>query len=190
MQHHTRRSIWLRDYDYRQAGAYFVAVCVQGRACALGVVMGDNVLLTESGRIAKECWYTIPTHFDSVTLDEFIIMPNHVHGILTFEESVWAGSPRPTAAGKDTYGVSMRSRAKGAETAPLRHPTLGQVVAYFKYQSTKRINADRRTPDMKFWQPNYYEHIIRNEVDLNEKRRYIELHPLKWALDPENPESK
>ncbi len=190
MQYHTRSSIRLREYDYRQTAAYFMMVCVQGRECVLGVVMDENVLLTETGRIVKQWWYVVPKRFENVQLDEFIIMPNHIHGILVFENRVGAGSPRPIPGESDSRIENASSRGKGAETTPLRGPTLGQVVAYFKYQSTKAVNTRRGTPGTKFWQRNYYEHIIRNEDNLNEKRRYFALNPPKWALDPENPESK
>lgn len=112
-------------------------------------------------------------------------MPNHVHGIVVIMETVnipvGAGSPRP-----DQPGIVG---SKGAETAPLRRrPTLGQIVAYFKYQSTKRVNQIRGTPSLPLWQRNYYEHVIRHEDELNEIRTYIAENPLKWELDENYPQ--
>lgn len=92
--------------------------------------------------MVNECWERLPDHFAKVELDAFVVMPNHVHGIVIIT-NVGAGSPRPAF--------------EGAETAPLRQPTLGQIVAYFKYQSTQRINRIRGTPGLPLWQRNYYE---------------------------------
>ena len=108
----------------------------------------------------------MPTRFTHVKLDEFVIMPDHVHGIIVLEE-VGAGLPRPPG------GAAAQ---KGAETAPVR-TTLGQVVAYFKYQTSKKFNVQRGKPGQRVWQRNYYEHIIRNEDDLRRTREYIRNNP-------------
>jgi len=111
-------------------------------------------------------------------------MPNHVHGIVVLTDApvVGAGLPRP-------YRMTATKTAAGAATAPLRgrRPSLGNVVAYFKYQTTKTINAMRQTPAIPVWQRNYYEHIIRDVESLDRIREYIANNPLQWALDRENP---
>jgi putative transposase len=186
---HHRRSIRLKEYDYTQAGAYFVTVCTQGQACLFGEVVDGEMRVNYAGRMVIAEWEMLPKRFPNVVLDAFVVMPNHVHGILVITDviPVGAGSPCPyritaqTPAGVET--------ALGAETAPLRGPTLGNVVAYFKYQTTKAINAVRQTPSVRLWQRNYYEHIIRNETSLHRIREYIANNPLQWALDRENPDN-
>jgi REP element-mobilizing transposase RayT len=172
-----RRSIRLQHYNYSQAGAYFVTICAHARECLFGEIIDGAMILSNYGKIVEECWNNIESHFDDVELDSFVIMPNHIHGIITF---VGAGSPRPDE--------KLKSASKGAETAPLpKRRTLGNVVAYFKYQSTKRLNLKRNTPSFAVWQRNYYEHIVRDEIDLNRIRGYIQHNPARWAEDENNP---
>ncbi|MGF1497256.1 MAG: transposase [Elainellaceae cyanobacterium] len=172
---HHRRSIRLQDYDYSQAGAYFVTICTQGRECLLGEVIDTSISLSQYGVIVEQVWHQIPHHFPSVTLDAAVIMPNHFHGIIVIAE--------------ESFPVQQESQ----DLAPkqnFKKPTLGQIVAYFKYQSTKLINAVRDLAGVKFWQRNYYEHIIRSEASLARLRTYIEQNPQKWQHDqlhPQNP---
>ena len=172
---HHRRSIRLKDYDYSQAGAYFVTICTQGRECLLGEVVDASIALSQYGVIVEQVWHQIPYHFTHVTLDAAVIMPNHFHGIIVIvEESFPVQQESPDLASKQNS----------------KKPTLGQIVAYFKYQSTKLINAARDLIGVKFWQRNYYEHIIRSEASLAQLRTYIEQNPQKWKHDqlhPQNP---
>jgi putative transposase len=183
---HHRRSVRLRGHDYSQPGAYFVTICAWQRECVFGEIVDGAMRLNECGRMVEEEWFGLPSRFGHVVLDESIVMPNHWHGIIVLTENVGAGSPRPPH-------MDVIINPEGAATAPLRNmhrPTLGQVVAFFKYQTTKRINALRGTPGAPVWQRNYYEHIIRNEVDLARIREYIVHNPLRWELDqlhPDNP---
>ena len=183
---HHRRSIRLRGYDYARAGAYFVTICAQGRECLFGEITDGKMQVNGYGEIVASWWEDVPRHFPAVELDAAIVMPNHFHGIIMIAEPVGAGSPRP--APRPVTGGNTKT---GAVTAPLRgRPTLGQIVAYFKYLSTKHINISRGTPGVRIWQRNYYEHIIRNEADLCRIREYIANNPLKWELDqlhPANP---
>jgi len=192
-ERHHRRSVRLRGYDYSQAGAYFVTICTPDRACLFGGIADGVMRLNDAGRVVERCWHEITIHFPHVELDEFVIMPNHVHGVIVI---VGAGLPRPyntSCAGSPRSYIASGAETKtgaetkmGAETAPLR-ATLGQMVAYFKYQSTKHINIMRGTPGMPVWQRNYYEHIIRDDESLNRIREYIVNNPMQWALDRENP---
>jgi putative transposase len=181
-ERHHRRSIRLKGYDYSQAGAYFVTVCTQDREVLLGDIVDEAMRWNAYGDVVAACWDEIPTHFPTVDLDAFVVMPNHVHGVIVLAYTVGARSPRPYHGGETTPGMET-----GVETMPLRNPTLGQVVAYFKSQSTKRINEIRATPGVPIWQRNYYEHIIRDEHALQRIRDYIATNPLRWALDRENP---
>jgi REP element-mobilizing transposase RayT len=120
----------------------------------------------------------------------FVVMPNHVHGIIYIFEECRGTVPVPEDHGEnsiaqdnETFGINQ-----GGETPPLRKPTLGQIVAYFKYQATKEMNkADNTGTVTKFWQRNYYEHIIRDETNLQNKTDYIESNPSLWDEDDENP---
>ncbi|MDB9527144.1 transposase [Oscillatoria sp. CS-180] len=164
---HHRRSIRLPDYDYGQAGAYFVTICVQGRKCLLGEIVDASISVSHYGAIVEQVWHQIPQHFLPVTIDAAVIMPNHFHGIIVIaDESLSVQQPHDLAPQQNS-----------------KKPTLGQIVAYFKYQSTKLINSARGMTGVKFWQCNYYEHIIRSEASLARLRTYIEQNPQKWQHD-------
>jgi len=129
--------------------------------------------LSEYGHVVQACWDAILQHYPHVMLDAFVVMPNHMHGILVITDpnlaadAVGAGSPRPC----------------DVDDEPTRRPTLGQMVAYFNYQSTKQINAIRRAPGTKVWQRNYWERVIRNKKEGDRIRRYIEANPARWFWD-------
>jgi len=182
---HRRRSIRLLEYDYSSAGAYFVTVCTQGKSCLLGKVSDSAVYLNAYGRLVWDCWNHLPDHYPSIRLDAFVIMPNHIHFIVWITKLlVGAGLPCP-----DLDAPSPPNRA--GEPSPyeaMMKSQLAQVVAYFKYQSTKQINASRRMPGVPFWQRNYYEHIIRSQKSLEAIREYIEMNPVNWLQDNENPD--
>ena len=179
---HHRRSIRLKGYDYTQVGAYFVTIVAYQRECLFGEVVDGVMVLNEFGRIVEKWWNEIPIHFPNVEILTFAIMPNHIHGIIVIND---VGRGAVSAPDDDA-----QIKHAGGGTPPLRatKPTLGQVVAYFKYQSTKEMNAlDGTGTITKFWQRNYYEHIFRNDDDLNRIHRYIESNPSMWADDTENP---
>ncbi len=207
-----RRSIRLAGYDYSQPGGYFITIVAQGRACLFGEIVNHEMRCSPAGVIAGECWRAIPSHFPNVELGTFVVMPNHVHGIFLFHDDSRRGvvptplgdetSPLqmppsgqvvPTPLGDETSPLQMPpSRqvvpmSQGDETSPLRRPTLGQVVAYYKYQSSKQINALSGCPGTRVWQRNYYEHIIRDEREHNLIHLYIESNIDNWSKDEENP---
>ena len=119
-----RRSTRLRGYDYGQTGGYFVTICVQDQQCLFGKIIDGQMQLNEIGKIVIECWNRIPQYFFSTELDVYVVMPNHVHGVILLN-TVEARSPRP-------FPHSQPNRTRATSS-----PTLGHVVAYFKYQSTK-----------------------------------------------------
>jgi len=171
-QRHHRRSIRLKGYDYSQAGAYFVTIVTQNKKCFFGDIVDSKMVLNDAGRTVEYTWHDLPKHNLHIELDAFVIMPNHLHGIIIISDHivilVGAGSePAPT-------------------TTPKRHG-LPEIIRQFKTYSSKRINQKRRTIGMPLWQRNYYEHIIRNEDELNRIREYIINNPLQWELDRENP---
>jgi putative transposase len=178
-----RRSIRLRGYDYAQVGTYFVTVCVHGRECVLGAIDGDRVRLSEAGQVVLSTWQRLPLRFPRIACDAFVVMPNHIHGIImivnpgqTGIRSVGAGLALPSS---DTFLTRNQGTPRGA-------PTLGHIVGAFKSVSAVACNRllDRR--GVPFWQRNYWEHVIRDDDDLNHLRDYIESNPARWAEDEEN----
>lgn len=205
---HHRRSIRLKGYDYSQEGAYFVTIVTWQRECLLGQIVDKEMNLSRYGEIVQKWWEEIPVHFPNVETGAFVIMPNHVHGIIYIfderrgtvpvpEENDGIQIPEPPVPKDDGKNLvsknnDMSGAILGGETPPLQEfngtPTLGQIVAYFKYQSTKEMNkVETAGVVTKFWQRNYYEHIIRNDKDLQNKTDYIESNPLLWEQDHENP---
>jgi REP element-mobilizing transposase RayT len=178
-QRHHRRSIRLKGYDYTQPGAYFVTICTRNRECLFGGIVDGKMRLNPLGDIVAACWHDLPNHYPHVQLDAFVIMPNHVHGIIVLLDpgDVGAGlGPAPTTGGVPTSHPKTH-RGHG----------LPEIVRAFKSFSARRINEYRRTPGTPVWQRNYYEHIIRNERSLGRIREYIVNNPLQWELDRENP---
>ncbi len=165
---HHRRSIRLPGYDYTAAGGYFITICTQHRECLFGEVVNGEMRLNEAGTMVAECWQWLPTQYPQVEIDVWVVMPNHFHGILFIADAGRGGS-------------------RTAPTIQTREKPLGRLIGAFKTVSTKRLNLLRHTPGMPLWQRNYYEHIIRNEDDLNAICHYIANNPLRWAEDENNP---
>ena len=152
--------------------------------------MNGEWQMNEFGQVVKEYWGSISGHFKNIITDEFIVMPNHLHGIVVISYSDCRGEVTSPSPISKTYGAIQKNveiTIQGGETPPLQIPALGQIIAYFKYQSAKQINQNRNTPGLPVWQRNYYEHIIRDEKEMNHYREYIVNNPLKWAMDENNP---
>jgi putative transposase len=209
---HHRRSIRLQGFDYSQPGAYFITMCAHNRECLFGDIIHEKMILNDAGIMTQTIWGEMPFHYKGIEIDEFVIMPNHVHGIVVIN-NVGAGPracPDSTTYGcldatnghhiLNTCGGSMNGekigQAKGLGqpqgVAPTGRLSLFDVVYRLKTMTTKRyIDAVKqlgwRSFQGKLWQRNYYEHIIRNDVELNGIREYIINNPLNWALDRDNP---
>ncbi len=253
-----KKSIRLKGYDYSQPNKYFVTMCTQNRALLFGDIIDGKMVLNEMGRIAQQCWYDIPLHFPHVKLDEFIIMPNHIHGIIVIVErpqrirkppknqshslspeiqsrslspeiqsrslspeiqsrslspvEAWRAVPQlflsqsslsqsslsqsslsqsslsQSSLSQSSLSQSSQQVRESLEDKGIRRfgkpipGSLPTIIGSFKAAVTKQINQLHNTPRAKLWQPNYYEHIIRNKRELNIIRRYIINNPIKWAL--------
>jgi len=169
-----RRSIRLKEYDYSQTGAYFLTICTYRRQCLLGTMVDGKVILSSIGTIVVEEWLRSAEIREEIELDAFVIMPNHLHGIVAMQRG-------------EREIVSNCLKAQGRIMKP---KTIGSFVSGFKAAATARVNELRGTPGKSLWQRNYYEHVIRSEKELNRIREYIENNPLRWHIDRENPDRK
>ena len=197
---HRRRSIRLKGYDYTQPGAYFVTFCTYQRDEILGEVLHGEMKLSALGRIVQEEWFRTAQIRAEIHLvdDQFIVMPNHGHGIIRIIETVGADGVRPGNGVRPGDGVHpMKKDARGndqnargenqdARGASLRRAprSLGSIMAGFKASVTSR--AKRELNIAGIWQRNYYDHIIRNDRELENIRWYIRNNPLNWQLDRDN----
>jgi REP element-mobilizing transposase RayT len=154
---HHRRSIRLKNYDYSQAGAYFVTLCIQNRECLLGEIVDRNMLLSPVGENVLLQWTNFPQRFSGLELDVFVVMPNHFHAI-----------------------ISINPVGQGAASSA---PTLGKILRAFKSISAIEGNRLLNRSNRSFWQRNYWEHVIRNEKELMTLRQYILNNPAQWELD-------
>ena len=144
----------LPHFDYTSATAYFVTICTHDKDCSLSVLENGQVVLTDIGLIVERFWTSLPQHY-SIVLDTFVIMPNHLHGVLF------------------TQGEAGH------------RPALHEIVRSFKTFSANAVNKVLGTSGQPFWQRNYYERVIRNERELHKVREYIINNPMKWLLNRE-----
>jgi len=182
---HHRRSIRLKGYDYSQKGAYFVTICVQNRKFKFGDVEYGKTILNKFGEIVKNTWFDLPNHIGNIELDEFVVMPNHIHAIIVI---VGAGSKPAQNKISTSNAYTTGFERADLESAPTRNFGLSEIVRQLKTFSARRINELRNMPGFPVWQRNYYEHIIRDEEESNATRLYIIENPQNWDIDTENPD--
>lgn len=152
----------LPGYDYALGGAYFVTICTQDRSCWLADTRSGAMTPTVAGQVVTQTWDSLPARFPFIELDAFVVMPNHIHGILLFADGL--------------LGENLRMSA-----------SLGQVMRAFKAASTRLV---RKAGLADFaWQRDYYDRVVRNESELQRIREYIAANPTRWGEDPENPAS-
>jgi len=166
----------MKGFDYTSDARWFVTICAHNKKCVLGRVVDEEVALSDVGRIVEECWLLIPEISPQVVLNEFIIMPNHIHGILEITEKPNAcrGKALPCPYND---GWNDRNIAKQGKPIP---GSLGTILGSFKSAVTKRVNKLHGIDGKPFWQRNYYEHAIRNDRDLHRIQHYIKQNPLRW----------
>jgi putative transposase len=180
MKKHHRRSIRLPDYDYSQAGVYYVTLVTKDRIRLFGDIVQGEMVLSDAGDILKQEWEQTAAVRENVELDGYVIMPNHIHGILIITENMDGdvGANRRVGASRR---LAPTDRPTGAAAG-----SLGAILGQIKSITTKRINAMRNSPGAAVWQRNYYEHIIRCQGELDRIRQYIELNPVQWETDREH----
>jgi putative transposase len=167
-----RRSIRLNGFDYSQPNAYFVTLCSFRHKSIFGVVKDEEMKPALLGEIAVSCWIEIPDHFPDVELPDFVVMPNHIHGIINI---VGARHAVPGGGGSEEFGKPRRS-------------SLPTIIRSYKSAVTKRAHIMLATDTETVWQRNYYEHVIRDEEELIAIADYIKCNPALWKLDRENPD--
>lgn len=178
---HHRRSIRLRGYDYANVGAYFVTIVTYQRE-----LLFDNKVFH---RVAETMWGRLPRHFRYVRLDECVVMPNHIHGILWIvrEERHSPDELTDQDLPDNVVPLTGSENVWNASPVQLIPGSLGAIIGNFKSVTARRINQIRKSPGEPVWQRNYYDHIIRDEDDLMRVRRYILENPIRWVEDSENP---
>ncbi len=205
----VRKRNRLRNYDYSSDGFYFVTICVKGRGCWFGNVWKEHpgdaaarIRMNAFGKIVEECWYDLPNHYMNCVLDEFIIMPDHVHGIIVIQNQQIPGEKignnheccRDMTARNEYHGMDIAGDGtvgdglvgdgfKPSPTIPGESPpknhSLSEIIRGFKTFSSRRINETN--PEITFqWQRSFHDHIIRDERSLDAIRRYIRNNPNKW----------
>ncbi|MFV9506215.1 MAG: transposase [Oscillochloridaceae bacterium umkhey_bin13] len=160
---HRRRSIRLTGYDYTAPGAYYLTIMVYHREQIFGRVTAGKVALSPMGVLVEQAWHALPHFFPRVHLDAFVVMPDHMHGIIVLQ-----GQPVP---------CTMKTSKGPAGTHPGSIPA---IVQNFKSVTARQINRANGTPGRRVWQEDYYEHIIRNEDTFERIRCYIQANPSQW----------
>jgi putative transposase len=160
-----RKQNRLKDYDYSRNGCYFVTICTNNRKEIFGIIANNQIILNKYGDIARNSWLDLPNHHKNIKLDEFVVMPNHIHGILIIDNPVANGPAR-------------------SSTKYPKSDNLSVVIGSYKSAVSKQIN---QLNNIKFkWQKSFYDHIIRTDKSLNIIRKYIINNPAKWDRDENN----
>ncbi len=201
-----------RGYDYSQSGWYFITICVQNRECLFGQIENGRMVLKEAGKIVTECWHDLPNHYPNCRLEEFIVMPNHFHGIVVIVGATPCGRPKNVVVVPRRYIMAQTLRwgtnpnennqPRGIESVATHRiesgqphgvaPTLGDVMDWFKTMTAndyiRGVKINKWPPfDKRVWQRNYYDHIIRDEKSYWAIKEYIRNNPAHWTFDEENP---
>jgi len=171
-ERYHRRSVRLKGYDYSNPGAYYVTICTWNRDCIFGEIINGEMKLNEFGEVVNREWLCSSEIRREIELDEFVVMPNHIHGIIFINGN-----------GNTAHDLG----ANGCSPLRKRSRSLSSFIAGYKSAVTKSINILRNTPGMPVWQRNYFEHIIRNEYGLFRIREYIRNNPVQWDMDENNP---
>ncbi|MHA1344653.1 MAG: transposase [Promethearchaeota archaeon] len=175
---YNRKSIRLRDYDYSQPGLYFITICTQNKLCLFGQIKNEKMILNNAGEMVKKCWLEIPKHHSNVVLHKYIIMPNHIHGIIEIVgvQNIEPGRKKYKIVGVQNIEPLLRNKFQ-----KIIPGSIGSIVRGFKIGVTKWFHKNTNIKNV--WQRNYYEHIIRNKKSYIKITEYIENNPIKWKND-------
>lgn len=194
-KYHHRHSIRLKEYDYSQSGAYFITICTKQKEYYFGEIADKTMMLNDTGKMIEKWWYKLKNKFSNIKLDKYIIMPNHIHGIIMIDD----GQTHNIKLGQthDVIGQTHRSAPTTTTTKNKQiivganlcvHPNISRIIQWFKSMSTNKYIQNIKNnncPEFngKLWQRNYYDHIVRNDEELNNIRRYIQDNPINWKED-------
>ena len=187
-----RNSYRLEGYDYSQAGCYFVTVCVQGRQCLFGEIIEGEMVLNDAGKLVVHWWHETENKFPHLELDQYVLMPNHIHGIVAFVGADLCVRPQHRNIKPSNCHQIEQERKEQNQEGGHTGPPLQEIIQWFKTMTTneyiKEVKSRRFPPfEKRIWQRSFYDHIIRDDNDLNRVREYIQNNPLRWALDEYNP---
>ena len=169
--HHAphRRSIRLKGFDYRWPGAYFVTICTFHKRCVFGAILESGVRLSPEGKVAQQAWVDIPKHFPHAEAGPFVIMPNHVHGIIILN-ALPAGRRGTACRAPTSFGRPVAG-------------SLSTIVRSYKSAVTRTVHLRRPFSTPPLWQRGFYERVVRGEEDLRRIAEYLEENPRRWAED-------
>jgi len=192
---HKRQSIRLKGYDYSQSGLYFITICCYQRECLFGNIINSQIILNNFGQLIKEEWLKSAEIRKEIEFDDFVIMPNHFHGIVIINQEINSDFMKNDVDFQDNnVGANGRSPLQQIQSSrpkiSMKPKSISSLIAGFKSATTKKINIIRNTPQNPVWQRNYYDHIIRNDESLARIREYVQNNPLSWENDqlhPNNP---
>ncbi len=168
----TRRSVRLNGYDYRRNGLYFVTVCTNRHECLFGTVVDGEVILSAIGRIVAEEWQRTAELRENVELDAFVVMPNHIHGIIVIRNN-----------DERAFRRDASTAAHGEPNRTLQANSLGAIIGRFKGKVSRCVHDMPKCRDLTVWQRNYFDHIIRSEKSLQAIREYVAMNPARWTED-------
>ena len=179
----------LRERDYSAAGKYFLTICARSRESIFGTIENKSMLLSPIGIIAERYWKNIPRHFPNTRLDEFCIMPNHIHGILIIENvskvgvqyNVYKSHIEPLQPDEPQHSIEPRFHSF-QHTVP---KSIGSIIRTYKTSVTKRCKENGF--DQFIWQRNFHDRVIRDDSELKRIQDYIRNNPANWEIDDENP---
>lgn len=183
---HHRRSIRLPKYNYTQNGAYFITICTDKRQPLFGEITNGTMHLNQLGHIARSCWLKIPQHFSHIQVDTFVIMPDHIHGILQIIHPPTVGTRhcRVLNSVQNSECPVQNSGYYEGFGKPVRG-SISTAVRSYKSAVTKLIHLLCETNKFPIWQPGFYESVIRDEKSLDYRREYIQKNPVRWFNNPE-----
>ena len=186
---HHRKSIRLKGYDYSQAGLYFITICTQNRENLFGKIVGADLcvcpemILNDAGKMVKNEWLRLPQRFNSIILHEYVLMPNHFHGII---EIITVRAPLVGAQNVGAQlekgqpqGIAPTGKHVGGMVGAFKSITTNEYIRGVKNNNWQRFNG-------KLWQRNYWEHIVRNENEYQQISEYMINNPIKWDTDKLN----
>lgn len=193
-----KNSLRLESYDYSWFGAYFITICSYKKEEIFGEIENGLMLLNNVGKIVQTSWHQIPKNYKNIKLDDFVIMPNHIHGIIRIVEAIHESPkikrPIHESSEDNPSQNNIKQNSGVIRELPLRierrKMLISKIIGRFKMNSSKLINDIHNSKGSHVWQRSYYDHIIRNDNDLNNIKQYIQNNPLNWIKDKNNLDSE